>query len=256
MLALLDPSFQRRLDAFTARLSHIREAEGRRLLDPAIYEQLPFAPTLRKSHEWRIRRYGLEIVRKRLRRRERLRILDVGAWNGWLSHQLATLGHDLTAVDYFADEYDGLGARKFYRSNWRAIQLDLTDIAVLDQRYDLVVLNHCLAFFGDPHALVAAARRLVAPSGSLVLIGLELFRAPAVKAAYVAELKRRYLERYGFDLFFMPTKGYLDFADRARLEAQGLKLRPYPRLCPANLKARLKPSLPWHAYAVWSQSST
>lgn len=248
VLVLLDETFGRRLRAFAAGISAARAADGQRLPDPSIYPLLPDAPALRRSHEWRGRRHDVALLRRLLRGRRR--VLDVGAWNGWLSNRLAELGHDVTAVDYFTDEFDGLRARKFYSTAWRAIQVDLNDLAVLDERFDAVVLNRCLAFAGDPQGFVAGARQLVTPGGLLVLTGLEIFRDPRAKARYVESLRRRHRDRHSSELFLAPTKGYLDFGDRARLAAMGLSLRPYPQLWAANLKALLRPSLPRHYYGV------
>ena len=41
---------------------------------------------------------------------EPIRVLDVGAGNSWLSHRLASFGHQVVAVDRLDDELDGLGA--------------------------------------------------------------------------------------------------------------------------------------------------
>jgi 2-polyprenyl-3-methyl-5-hydroxy-6-metoxy-1,4-benzoquinol methylase len=179
------------------------------------------------------------------------RVLDIGAWNGWLSHRLAARGHDVTAIDYFADAYDGLGAQRWYSTTWRAIQMDLADLAPLNQCYDVVIVNRCVQFFTDPAAAVAAAQRQVAPGGLLLLTGLQVFHDPRVKADAVARLRQTYAARYGHDLFLRPTRGYLDRTDTTRLHERGITMRPYPQLWLANLRARLDPTRPRHAYGVW-----
>lgn len=254
VLVLLGEAFARRLQPFAARLAEIRAAEGKTLLDPAIYESLPFAPELRRNHEWRNRGHDLAMLQSLIGGRAALTVLDVGAWNGWLSNRLARQGHAVTAVDYFGDEHDGLRARKFYRhATWRAIQIDLNELAALDQQFDLVVLNRCLAFAGDPCTFVKTVQPLVKQGGMLVLTGLELFRDPRLKRQHVAVLRQYHAERYDFNIFFAPTRGYLDFADKAALERLGVRVRPYPQLWRANLRARLQPWRPWHAYGVWKR---
>ena len=254
VLRLLDAAFADRLESFTARLSVIREAEGKRLTDISAYEGLPFSqlesgdPAWRT--EWRLRCHDLDMLSRLIAGRSRCRVLDVGAWNGWLSHRLAAQGHDVTAVDYFDDAHDGLAARKHYRTRWRAIQMDLADLAILDERFDLIVLNRCLAFFPDPVACVSSARGLLSSIGLLAITGLQFFRDPRFKARDVAALRQSYRERYGFELFLKPTKAYLDFADKARLQAHGLKLKPYTQLWLANVKSILNKTLPRHYYGV------
>jgi 2-polyprenyl-3-methyl-5-hydroxy-6-metoxy-1,4-benzoquinol methylase len=200
--------------------------------------------------EWRLRGYDLAILLKLLRPRRR-RVLDVGAWNGWLSHRLSLQGCEVTAVDYFADEHDGLGARKFYSTNWRAIQIDLTDLSVLDECFDIIVLNRCLQFFPDPLTCVRAACQMLSPGGRLIATGLQFYQDPSHKARQVAETRQSYQERYGFELFLRPTKAYLDFDDMKDLEAAGLALKPYPQLRLANLKAAFKRAQPRHLYGVY-----
>jgi len=254
VLRLLDASFASRLEAFAARLRVIRDAEGRRLMDVSAYEGLPHSQLRRGDAawraEWRLRCYDLDRVSRLAGDRAPCAVLDVGAWNGWLSHRLALRGHDVTAVDYFDDAYDGLAARKHYRSCWRAIQMDLADLAILDERFDLIVLNRCLAFFGDPIASVTSARRLLAKDGMLVITGLQFFRDPAPKARSIASQREAYRARYNFDLFLKPTKGCLDWEDRRQLQQAGVALNSYPQLWMANLKARVRRALPYHMYGL------
>ncbi len=255
MLILLGDTFGDRLKTYTSRLDAIRVDEGKWLTDALAYEGLPFSQLRCGDAEWRIewrlRAYDLAIVSELLGNRSRQRILDIGAWNGWLSHRLAARGHTVTAIDYFAGEYDGLAARKHYSTHWQAIQMDLTDLSVLDECYDAVVVNRCLAFFPDPAAYLTAVRRLLSPDGMLILTGLQFFQDSSVKARRVAAQRQVYRECYGFELFLKPTKGHLDFDDRRRLQAQGVTLKPYPQLWLANIKSMFRRTLPRHMYGVY-----
>jgi 2-polyprenyl-3-methyl-5-hydroxy-6-metoxy-1,4-benzoquinol methylase len=253
VLVLLQEEFGRQLRTFTAAFGATRAAENKRLLAVSSYEALPFDQTNGDADwrlGWRLRCYDLAVVLDLLGGRSDQQILDVGAWNGWLSHQLSARGHGVTAIDYFTDEYDGLGARKFYSTNWRAIQMDLAELSVLNRRYDVVIVNRCLQFFTDPIAYVGTARQQLAPGGLLILTGLQFFRDPRAKARGVAALRQAYLERYGFELFLKPTKGYLDFVDKQRLREQGVRLRPYPQLWLANIRSMISTTLPRHYYGV------
>jgi len=256
VLALLKGDFRRELLDFTTRLDAMRAAGDKRLLDASAYEQLPFDQAHRRDKswrvEWRLRCYDLAVVLQLIGAPSRQRILDVGAWNGWLSQRLGARGHAVTAIDFFAGEYDGLRARQFYRAPaWDAIQMDLRDLSLLDAQFDVVILNHCLQFFPAPADYVAEAKRRVAPGGRLILIGLQFFHDPRPKARSVAAQQQIYRKRYRAELFLFPNKGYLDSDDRERLSAQGIALRSYPQLWLANLKAWLNPALPEHAFGVW-----
>ena len=258
VLPLLGDSFARRLAAFEEALSAARRAEGKHLLDVTAYEGLPVSgeahaqPSLRL--EWRLRRYDLALVEAQLAGRAQQRVLDLGAWNGWLSHRLTRAGHCVTAVDYFSDPHDGLRARRFYRAAWRTIQMDLRDPSLLAETFDLVVVNRCLAFFEDPVAYLAALKPLVACGGQLLVTGLQFFWAPAAKARRVADDRRRHRQQYGFELFLFPTRGYLDKGDFGRLREAGLLLRPYRELWKANLRALVQPERPRHFFGLWTRS--
>jgi SAM-dependent methyltransferase len=258
VLSLLAPEFERELTAFEAVLSASRRAAGCHRLEPADYARLPGGGADGLDQrlpggrlEWRLRRYDLEIVTQRLDGRRGLRVLDVGAWNGWLSHDLARAGHAVTAVDYFADEADGLRAMKHYPTRWRAVQMDLRDLSLLDETFDLVIRNRCLPFFPALEAVIADLKARVAPGGQLLLTGLQFFVAPERKAGQVAEARRAFQAQHGRDLFLFPAKGYLDRGDERCLSAAAIALHDYPQLRAANLRARLQPERPRHRYGVW-----
>jgi SAM-dependent methyltransferase len=249
---LLAPDLAQRLVALEAAFRAAGRGAGR----AEDYAKLPFGPLAEAGPglrlEWRLRRYDLEVVRRLMAGRSGQRVLDVGAWNGWLSHRLAEAGHAVTAVDYFADADNGLGARRFYPTRWRAIQMDLRDLSLLDEQFDVVILNRCLAFFTDPAAYVEAARARVAAGGLLLATGLQIFDAPEAKARQVADERRRFQARHAQELFLFPTRGYLDGADEARLRTAGLRLHPYGQLWAANLKARVFRSRPRYCNGVWA----
>jgi SAM-dependent methyltransferase len=232
-------------------LEQFRAAEGKRLLDSTVYERLPDAPAVQKDFEWRLRRYDLAVIRRLLQKRPQQRVLDVGAWNGWLSHRLAAEGHLVTAIDYFTDRYDGLGARAFYSTTWQAIQMDLSDLSPLDQRFDMVILNRCLQFFSDPTQYMAQASAKVVPGGLMVATGLAFYQDAGVKAREVQALRDSYRRQYGMDIFLHPTRGYLDFGDHAQLAARGLQLHLYRQLLPANVKSLLWPTRPCYYYGLY-----
>lgn len=267
VLQLLADDFAVELSRFTAVFSQMRNATQKRLLDASVYPQLPFIEPVSTSWEWRLRQYDLEVIGQRLpaltvnalgpaNSGRKLRLLDVGAWNGWLSYRLAMMGHEVTAVDYFIDEYDGLAAKKFYPAEWQAIQMDLTDLSVLDTVFDAVILNRCLQFAPDPLRMLTQARTRLAPGGCLILTGLQFFAHTRRKAQQVSVYRQENRQKFGFELFLKPTKGYLDWADKARLEKSGIKIRPYPQLWRANLKARFKKDAPWYAYGLYRPAAT
>lgn len=252
VLQLLEPAFAARLRVFLDGFRALREADGRRIHDPSVFPRLPFAVEFRHDPEWRMRGYDLEVILRLARRRQPGSVLDIGAYNGWLSHRLALAGHRVTAVEYFVDDRDGIGAHRFYPTRWRPIQVDLRDLSVLEETFDLVVLNRCVQFFADPPAIAAHAAEWVAAGGALVLTGLEIFADPSERRRSVEALGER-LRRHGLEPF-VPVKGYLDHGDAEQFRSLGIDLRPYPqlRMRIARLRARLDRRRGKPCFGVWT----
>jgi uncharacterized protein YbaR (Trm112 family) len=97
----LPPERAAALAQFRQEYETVRRQEGRGSDDPAFYRALPFVADpawAGRGHSYK----GLlaQVIRPFAQKAQRpLRILDVGAGNGWLSHRLAAEGHVLTAVD-------------------------------------------------------------------------------------------------------------------------------------------------------------
>ena len=241
VLQLLEPGFASRLETFLDGFRTLRERDGRRIHDPSVFARLPFAAELRHDPEWRMRGYDLAVIRRLAAARPPGTALDIGAYNGWLSHRLALDGHQVTAVEYFVDECDGIGAHRFYPTRWRPIQMDVRDLSVLDESFDLVVLNRCVQFAINPPAMVANAIERVADGGILIITGLEIFTDPVLRQRGVEALSER-LRRNGIEPF-VPIKGYLDHGDEEGFRSLGVDLRPYPqlRMRIGRLRSRLDP---------------
>lgn len=254
VVRLVTPAFAAQLERFLPALQDYRTRLGRRLLDPAAYPLLPGGPAVARDREWQQRQYDLALVRRLTAGATALRVLDLGAYNGWLSHHLAAWGHQVTAVEPFTDPYDGLGAAQFYAERWLSLQVDLRDLSVLADDYDLVVVNRCLAFFPDPAAALRQAQALVARGGRLVALGVQVFGDPRRKARQVAALEEAFQAQYGQSAYLWPTRGYLDRADQAALAGAGLRLRPQAELWGPDLKARLTPTLPRHYWGEWRRA--
>lgn len=249
---LIDPDLAAEIASLSVALSDFRDDRSTQDIPPEAYDRLPDG---RQGLEWRLRRYDLRLIEHFLSGLGNLSILDVGAWNGWLSNRLAGLGHQVTAVDYFADLENGLGARRHFSGKWQAYQLDLMDLSALEERYDLVILNRCLPFFPRPVETYRRAMKMVAPAGRLIATGLQLFADPKLHYRRLERERRTFKERYGRDLFLRPAKGYLNMDDGRGLAAAGLKLKGYRPLWLANLKSRFWQTAPRHVYGISQQTT-
>ncbi len=102
---------------FTKDYEHIRTAEGRGSQDADYYLALPFRDLSEKnSGQWHIRSASFQYIERYIltplaaSQIRPLRILDLGAGNGWMSYRMALRGYSPVAVDLLVNNYDGLGA--------------------------------------------------------------------------------------------------------------------------------------------------
>src|SRR5919206_4909377 len=109
------------LERFVRQYRVVREREGYRVPGADYYRKLPTVPAGDpQAGRWQIRRetyhhlLGHVLAAGPLP----LHVLDLGAGSGWLSHRLSALGHRAVAVDALDDDVDGLGAARFYETEF------------------------------------------------------------------------------------------------------------------------------------------
>ena len=126
----------------------IRRAEGRGSIDPAYFLALPYEDVSgRNSSQWKIRAATYRHFESRILPKletaagRPLRILDLGAGNGWMSHRLSLRKHHPFAVDIFCDYADGLGAIKHYPIPFSAVESGFDQLPFADGTIDLVIYN-------------------------------------------------------------------------------------------------------------------
>lgn len=240
-------------------LQHVTQIERHRAKVvqslPSIKDYNSLPGSLADSHfEWRIRALDLNNVLRSLPPGRKLQILDVGAWNGWLSHQLVAKGHDVLGIDYIADANDGLGARKQYKHLWHAIQMDVSDLSVFQPIFDVVILNHGLHFSPDPVNTIEQAKQLLKPGGLLIILCVTIYRNPSLRIRQVEDMQRKFKLAYGIEIFVHPTRGYLTQDDQRSMSKNGIQFQWYPQLWKANLKSVFKPTAPAYFWGVYNHA--
>ncbi|MEO1435895.1 MAG: methyltransferase domain-containing protein [Bacteroidota bacterium] len=214
-----------------------REQIGARVTDPNAYENMPFGEGENDllSTSWKERRMDLQFILNHLsewsaaqERTEKLQILNYGAWNGWLSHQLALNGHELVTVSPYDDPYDGIGAVKHFSTDWVAIQMELTDVDLFVDPFDVIIFNRNLAFFEDPMQALQNILPKVKPGGLVLLSGLTFFRKEKKATENFQRKLKAATEKFKIKLDYQPMKGILDTQDKHTFEALGGRFTPYP----------------------------
>ncbi len=223
-----------RLEPFTRQYRDVRGREGRRPSSAEYYRRLPgVSGDDPHAAEWRVRRetYRHLLGHVLATGPASMRVLDLGAGSGWLSHRLAELGHHAVAVDAIDDEADGLGAARHYEIEFSMVQADFTALPFAVEQFDLVAFNGSLHYAADTPATLAHARRMLAPGGALVVMDSPMFRADADGRAMVTDLVWRFTADYGLTNIVQPGLGYLTFAS---LAATARDLHLEPRFIPSH----------------------
>jgi SAM-dependent methyltransferase len=205
-------------EPFARQYRSIREREGYRTTSAEYYRRLPeVAADDPHATEWRIRHESYEHLLAIVRRFRcaPLRVLDLGAGNGWLSNRLASRGHDVCAVDRMADEADGLGASRHYASRFTAVQASFDALPFAPAQFDVVVFNGSLHYAADVAAALASARRLLADGGTLAVMDSPMFDDDRSGRAMVADMVRRFESDYGIRDVVRTGTGYLTFGSLA-----------------------------------------
>jgi SAM-dependent methyltransferase len=141
-----------------------------------------------------------------------LRVLDLGAGVGWLSNQLALLGHQPCAIDLNLDPRDGLGAARHYSGDWPRIQAEFDRLPLADQQADLVIYNASLHYSADYRATLTEALRVLRPGGQIAIMDSPIYRRAASGRQMIAERQAAFARDHGTRSDALPSVGYLTWA--------------------------------------------
>lgn len=212
-------------EKFVREYETIRLAEGRRSPDPAYYRALPHRDLSgRLSADWRIRAVSFNTLMQKIVRPSRasLRVLDLGAGNGWLSNRLALEGHQVLAVDLTTNDFDGLGCYRFYASSFTPVQAEFDHLPCAAGGADLLIFNASLHYSTNLRETLSEALRVLASGGSLVLMDSPVYHDPESGKSMVWEREAQFAELYGFPSNALKSENFLTYS---RLESLGRDLK-------------------------------
>ena len=212
---------------FLAAYEFIRAAEARGSNDPAYYLALPFKDITGKlSEQWFIRAHTFRHLERHLvtplaaRQFRPLRILDLGAGNGWLSYRLSLLGHQPVAVDLQTGNSDGLGAAAHYATHVSAmfplVQASLDELPFAEGTFDLVIFNASFHYSEDFARSLGEAIRCTRRGGSVVIADTPWYRRERSGLEMVEEKHKNFQARYGFSSNSLAS---MEFLTPERLKA-------------------------------------
>ena len=205
----LSPEQFLRYETFIREYESIRAAEGRGSSSPAYYLALPYQDISgRLAAQWKIRARTFDSIERDILRPlasqqlAPLRILDLGAGNGWLSYRLALAGHSPTAVDLLTNSTDGLGAAANYSPHLQAmfsrVQATLDQLPFPSATFDLAIFNASFHYSQNYRRTLGEALRCLRPGGSVVIADTPWYAREQSGEAMVKEKHARFRELYGF----------------------------------------------------------
>ena len=211
---------QKYLARFIHDYESVRKVEGRGSDDPQFYLSLPFRDcTGRNSWQWAIRaRTYKYIVNKILPIVASgisgpLRVLDLGAGNGWFSYRLASLGHHPVAVDLQTNVFDGLRAADHYQHSLTTLfprfQADVDHLPFADDQFDCAVFNASFHYSENYDRTLAEAIRCLRPGGTVVIADSPSYSREEYGLLMVEERRKTFQERFGFTSDGLHSREYL-----------------------------------------------
>jgi len=209
---------------FIEQYEMVRRDEGWGLDTGSYYRALPFEDLSGQHNDiWRIRSMSFEVLLSDVidpldgiaplsdGEGRSLRVLDLGAGNGWLAYQLARRGHQVMAVDLLTNIIDGLGAHIHYDADFVPVQAEFDRLPVDAGQVDVVIYNGALHYSTDYQETLLEGLRVLRPNGRLVVMDSPIYRDADSGKSMVQERQERFASRYDFSEQPLPSENYLTF---------------------------------------------
>jgi len=210
---------------FYAAYARHRAAEGRAYTGAAL-RSLPYLRTGPLATQWQVRARSFEaFVRHVLRPTGagRLRVLDLGAGNGWLCNRLAGLGHEAVALDIRDDTIDGLGAAAEFQADaasaFGRVVSSFDELPFESGRFDVAVFNASVHYARELGRVLSEAVRVTRRGGVLVILDSPFYARDGDGKAMVDEKRARGAETFGASAGVLLSLGLVEYLTRARLSA-------------------------------------
>ena len=204
---------------FIADYEAVRHAEGRGSNAASYYRALPFRDLSgRFTTDWAIRARSFNVLVKNVLTKlqvplgRALKVLDLGAGNGWLSNRLAAQGDRVIAVDLMVNEQDGLGAWKHYEHSFIPVQAEFNHLPIADRYADAVIFNASLHYSEDYIKTFREALRVLSTAGLVIIMDSPVYRRSTSGEKMVQERQVQFKEKYGFASDNLQSENYLTYA--------------------------------------------
>jgi len=225
----LPPGRQRHFARFIREYEHVRKLEGRGSVSPDFYMALPFHDvTGRNASQWSIRARTFKYIAQGLlptvteKRTAPLKVLDLGAGNGWMSYRMACLGHRPIAVDLLTNSFDGLGAAAHYESAlpelFPRFQADLDHLPFADDQFDCAIFNASFHYSENYKSTLSEAIRCLSPGGTIIIADTATYSQESAGQKMIQERRQTFLQTFGYKSDSLKSGEYLTPARLLSLE--------------------------------------
>lgn len=220
ILRALAPDRAEYFRKFQKEYGEIRAREGRSAATDSYYLALPYEDlTGKNTWQWSIRgktfRYFEKRMLPRLEQRvaRPLRILDIGAGNGWLSYRLTERGHECAAVDVVDNEWDGLGATPRYLKNldrpFEVVQAEMDRLPFSSGQFDVAIFNASFHYSTNYVATICESLRCLREGGDIIILDTPYYHRDESARAMLRERQAQFEKQYGFKSDSVPSKEYV-----------------------------------------------
>ena len=223
------PEREAHFSRFVEDYQFIRAAEGRGSTSDDYYLALPDRDLSgRNRSQWAIRARTFRYIDRHIIPRvprlshSGLRILDLGAGNGWMSYRFSRKNHAPVAVDLMTNDHDGLEAADHYRKIlprlFPRIQAEADNLPFADRQFDLVVYNASFHYSEDYEKTLAEALRCTRQGGTVLIADSPWYSDEQSGVRMLEERRALFIKRYGFPSDGLSSLEYLTDERLARLE--------------------------------------
>jgi SAM-dependent methyltransferase len=159
-----------------------------------------------------------------------LRLLDLGAGNGWLAHRAALAGAECLALDLRCDSVDGLGATPA-GSPIERVTASFEELPLRDASFDIVVFNAALHYAEQLSRALREARRVARPGARIVVLDSPFYSSAEAGEAMLREKRRDAERRFGARADALLAIAFVEYLTRERLAeaSRGLALGAWAR---------------------------
>lgn len=209
--------------------AELRAREGRGSGGEAELLALPYVTEGPLARQWGVRARTFDaFVTQVLAPLEReqgraLRILDLGAGNGWLSARMISRGHSAVAIDIRIDDVDGLGAGRPYAATLRRmfsrVAASFDALPLRRRAFDLVVFDASLHYATDLTPVLAEAVRVLAARGHVAILDSPFYRRAGAGEAMMKEKKEATVRNFPDLADALLSVPAIEYLTRERLDA-------------------------------------